>query len=400
MFDKFRLSVSFSTLKNLARKLSAFVCVFLVLFSSFMTVYAMSDTYTIVRGRDTYTINCLKLSSEEMVKRAGVELAENDKVEVDEEYNIITVKPEFQFDVVDQAGRRVTLKTNECTVEEALQKAKVNLGKNDTVSPSLGTDLDFYTTQVVVMHWVNVDIVINGTSRTTVQVPSGTKASSALKSIDFSLAAEDICNIDLNQHLSEDTTIDIKQAQSSEQTVIEQIPFETEYVETDSLPKDHKQVQTDGKEGERVIKKMIKVSTTDGSVLQEQELSNAVTKEPEKKVVLVGTANPKTKAKAGKGAPSNYKKVETGVCTAYCDKGTTSTGVRSGVGKVAVDPRDIPYGTKMYICSADGSYVYGYCVAADTGSAIRSGGARVDLFFNSKAECMSFGRRTMNIYFV
>ena len=47
----------------------------------------------------------------------------------------------------------------------------------------------------------------------------------------------------------------------------------------------------------------------------------------------------------------------------------------------------------------DGSYVYGYCVAGDTGSFIYDGtGTIVDLFFNTVEECYEFGRRSVIIY--
>ena len=63
---------------------------------------------------------------------------------------------------------------------------------------------------------------------------------------------------------------------------------------------------------------------------------------------------------------------------------------------MAVDPSGIPRGTKMSIVSADGEYVYGYCVAEDTGGAIQ--GNIVDLYFNTFQECWEFGRRDVLIY--
>ena len=63
---------------------------------------------------------------------------------------------------------------------------------------------------------------------------------------------------------------------------------------------------------------------------------------------------------------------------------------------LTADPNYIPLGTKMYIVSNDGQYVYGYCVAEDTGSAIK--GYKVDLYFNTIAECYAFGVRTCTLY--
>lgn len=76
--------------------------------------------------------------------------------------------------------------------------------------------------------------------------------------------------------------------------------------------------------------------------------------------------------------------------------GYTASGLKCEVGIVAVDPRVIPLGSKLFIEAADGSFVYGYCIAGDTGSAIK--GQRVDLVMNTKSECYSFGRRAVKVY--
>ena len=74
----------------------------------------------------------------------------------------------------------------------------------------------------------------------------------------------------------------------------------------------------------------------------------------------------------------------------------TATGTTVRPGTVAVDPRQIPFGTKMYIVSNDGAYLYGFSVAEDTGGAIRHN--RIDLFFPSQAACIQFGVRNCTVY--
>jgi 3D (Asp-Asp-Asp) domain-containing protein len=68
----------------------------------------------------------------------------------------------------------------------------------------------------------------------------------------------------------------------------------------------------------------------------------------------------------------------------------TATGVRCTYGAVAVDPRVIPLGSKLYI---EG---YGYGFACDTGGAIK--GARIDLAFNSPSAAFQHGRRRMKVW--
>ena len=100
------------------------------------------------------------------------------------------------------------------------------------------------------------------------------------------------------------------------------------------------------------------------------------------------------------GRPVNYEKLITGKATAYSprDGGFTATGKRAQVGYVAVDPDIIPYGTELYIITSDGSIVYGYAVAEDTGGFTKSGKIAVDLFFNTYEECIEFGVRNVEIY--
>lgn len=101
------------------------------------------------------------------------------------------------------------------------------------------------------------------------------------------------------------------------------------------------------------------------------------------------------------GHPVNYTSVKKVQATAYTYTGNRcSTGVYPQPGYIAVNPNVIPYGTKMYIVSADGKYTYGYAVAADTGGFINSRPNNVDLFFSTEAACRAFGRRDVYIYFV
>jgi len=101
------------------------------------------------------------------------------------------------------------------------------------------------------------------------------------------------------------------------------------------------------------------------------------------------------------GIPVNYKKATRVQATAYTYTGNRcSTGVNPQPGYIAVNPNVIPYGTKMYIVSADGKYVYGYAIAADTGGFIKSRPTNVDLFFDTQAACKYFGRRDVIIYFL
>ena len=88
-------------------------------------------------------------------------------------------------------------------------------------------------------------------------------------------------------------------------------------------------------------------------------------------------------------APSLGGRTLTVVATGYALSGHTATGVPVGYGIVAVDPGVIPLGTHMTIPG------YGEGVAADTGGAVA--GARIDLWFPTRAEALAWGSRTVTV---
>jgi 3D (Asp-Asp-Asp) domain-containing protein len=67
----------------------------------------------------------------------------------------------------------------------------------------------------------------------------------------------------------------------------------------------------------------------------------------------------------------------------------TRMGTRVRYGVVAVDPRVIKLGTRLYV---EG---YGECVAEDTGGAIK--GMRIDLAFNSDRVANQYGRKRVRV---
>ena len=91
-----------------------------------------------------------------------------------------------------------------------------------------------------------------------------------------------------------------------------------------------------------------------------------------------------------------YDFVTTCSATAYSGGWGTASGYPVGVGNIAVDTSVFPFGTRMYVETSDGSWVYGMAVARDTGSGIR--GNELDLWFTSYDTACSFGRRDCTVY--
>ncbi|WP_156626730.1 hypothetical protein [Clostridium tertium] len=97
------------------------------------------------------------------------------------------------------------------------------------------------------------------------------------------------------------------------------------------------------------------------------------------------------------GSNSEYLSTYSMSATAYTGHGLTALGLKpvrnpNGLSTVAVDPNVIPLGSKVFV---EG---YGYAIASDTGGAIK--GNKIDLYFNTVADCYSFGRRTVTVHVV
>ena len=128
----------------------------------------------------------------------------------------------------------------------------------------------------------------------------------------------------------------------------------------------------------------------DGVVSAQWVQSTKVVKKPTKTVMLRGSLPSRSGL--------NVRRVITMESTAYdpgplsCGPnctGRTKLGLKATKGIVAVDPRVIPLGTRVFV---DG---YGEALAADVGGAIK--GNRIDVCFDSRREALNWGRRTVQV---
>ena len=176
-------------------------------------------------------------------------------------------------------------------------------------------------------------------------------------------------------------------------------------VETQAVPYDTNRATTlqHGSEGQQTV--TTRERWVDGELENSVVTDVTTTVEPTDHVVKTYGAgapvSPLTGPDGTTNAPASYSKVLTGKATGYYSKsGKGSSGLGLGYGTVAVDPDVIPYGTLLYITSTDGSFVYGYAVATDTGIAVQDGRILVDLFYETYAESVINGAINVNVYVV
>ena len=187
---------------------------------------------------------------------------------------------------------------------------------------------------------------------------------------------------------------------------------ETVYQYNDKLPDWQENVLQEGRAGER--REVYEVIYQDGEETARQ-LIDVVDTPAEPTIIEKGTranfANNGDEVSAintnadgsgtitlDNGQTLTFSSSRTMKGTAYTTGGKVGTRTASGtqvrVGVVAVDRSVMPLGTKVYVVSNDGSYVYGFAVAEDTG--VR--GNIIDLYMDTYNECIQFGVRECTVY--
>ncbi len=241
---------------------------------------------------------------------------------------------------------------------------------------------------------VNVVLVTNGVEENYTYFP--VECSEFL--LYTGVAQEEIhsMNVDSNTVLYDKMLIDVATVEYEQVTVLEEIPCGYNFTEVDTVPKGEYKVTKEGTPGQKYVTYLQK--KTDGEVVSTEVISEEIVYFPVKGEAELGVGGTVT---ASDGTVYNYSYKRLMEATAYTyvpglTTWTTATGARLKKGIVAVDPREIPMHTEMYItCDV---FEYGYGVAEDTGGAIK--GNIIDLAFMTVDECINFGRRNVWVYFI
>ena len=321
----------------------------------------------------------------------------------------------------------VTMMTMETQTDRILEKAGVTLEPNDEVieTQAAGNALTLEVDRAI-------EVSVTADGKTTDVVLYEGRVADALSAAGVRKGEEDICNLSLNAQLSDGMDISLDRVEYRDVVTTEKIPYGEERRESADLLEGKEKIYLYGITGERTI--VTREKLVNGEVVSSEVISDEVTKEAVDKIVLVGTKKPQpvvkkqtsTAAASGsvgsaavpasaswratvgadgtlidhEGNAVSYQSVLSGKATAYyaAPGAGTATGRKAQYGVVAVNPNVIPYGTKLYICSADGSVVYGYAVAGDTGGTLMRGTVLVDLYYNNIQQCYWFGSKKMNVY--
>lgn len=377
--------------------------------TSAISVSALSKDVNIKDGDAIISTRTIQSDVNKILSSAQVYISDDDKVETDYSVQgVINIDIKRAFTVKLNIGNEIKeFKVNDGTVSDLLKSENIELPENKTTNVPLNT---------VLQPNMNIDIVdlINITLEMDdqiipLQVPAGT-LSDALKFSNIELNESYVTSIDKDAMVENGMYVIAGSLEEKDEEEREAIPFNTVQKNTDALAKGKKQVEQNGSNGEKLV--LNKKRYIAGKLISSEKISESVVKQPVDQVMLCGTKvelakNANFTVNTGNntltdanGNVMSYSKVIKGTCTAYSDKygRATATGRAARRGVIAVNPKIIPYGTRVYIKSPDGRVVYGQAVAADTGGFTKHGNVIADLCYNSEAECNQFGRRQMEIY--
>lgn len=396
------------------------VTAFLLSFAIAFTTVATASS-PVIRQIDIHdtgsavTVQSISADPAAVLAAAGIETGERDIVDISRfgddadpsitiyRYCTVVINDDGNIKTIGAAG----------LVADALEKAGVVLAKGDIVSLSLNEPL-VRGMEIGVARAFPVTVKADGkTFKLT--VADGTVAE-ALAMAGVHLGAADIVKPGLSEPLAKGTAIRVYRIVLKTRTAVERTRFKTVTKYSADLYKGSTKTLQKGSDGKSEVTYTDRY--VDGKLSSSSVRSSKVLIAPVSKIVLAGTkvrpssirfngglspmsplTPPASLTFDANGMPKNYKRIIEGIGTAYSGAQPTATGRRAAVGYVAVNPKIIPYGTKLYIVSTDGRYNYGYCIAADTGGFIYWNNAPVvDLFMNSESQCRAFGRRQVRIY--
>lgn len=392
------------------RLLSDLTAVIIVV-SSGMVVYAQpaGNKVKIIDGLKSTTVTTDIADPAKIVQEAGYVLDVNDKLDTDkfsEKDGGTIIIRRARLIRIDENGIISYILGYDDSLDSASSVSAEQI-ENEVTSQTKKSILSFANRAFTVS--VNAD----GKTRK-VAVSAGT-VKDALKKAGIRLGKDDIVTPSADSAVTGNTRISVKRVSYKLRTETETVPFDSTVIADPSVSSREVEVITKGENGKKrviYIDKYVNGELTDSSVKSEKIIQKPVTQ-----VTKSGTKSlnaladfdsnglPISEIKApegfkvdANGAPAEYQYCIEGKATAYTGDPITAIGTVPKPGIIAVNPKQIPYGTECYVVSADGRYVYGYCRAEDTGGFVKMGNTTIDLFMNTESMCDEWGNRPVKIY--
>ncbi len=312
--------------------------------------------------------------------------------------------------IIDGNTTTVTV-TMEQDARKILARESIPVTSNDLVELKTG---DGAFAQLTVTRGFPVEITVDGA--TTTYHILGATVGQLLEEQGITLGFRDTVSLPLDQELSEGDHIEITRVQSRTRVETEPVIHEIVDKHTSVIGVGKTRMLEYGSNGTRQY--TYEDIIEDGEIVESVLVDTTVTVEPVSGLRLVGDGSAVSSLDYSgdfpldeNGVPLGYTQVLTGQkATGYSARdGAYGAAVYSSArshpdvgecvaGTVAVNPNVIPYGTRMYIRTPDGKFVYGYAIANDTGTGMMQGVVSVDLFYDTYTESLLNSVRYVDIY--
>ncbi|MDR3345154.1 MAG: ubiquitin-like domain-containing protein [Oscillospiraceae bacterium] len=399
------------------RRFVAILVVLAILLSTTAVIAAAADVFTVTIAADgqTKTIETRAKSTADILAEAGIESRPGDLIDGSEfsrgSDSRVTLYRAASVRIFD--GKSETLAVIAGTVGRALEQGGYTLRVEDSVTPAAETVLTDGL-EIKITRAFSVKVTADGKTQE-FWLSSGT-VKDALKLAGVAYKATDEVAPNPESALTKTVEITVGRVTYKTRTVNEEVAFTTSKRYSNDLYVGETKISTKGVAG--VNKVTYKDKYVDGKKTGTVKESTVEVKTPVEQVKLIGAVSaayrpvimktglkpisvlqPSSKLRLDEnGIPKNYKSVVEGKAKSYSIGSYGASGRACVPGNIAVDPRQFPYGTELYIVSTDGKYVYGYAVASDTGLFVKQQSCMVDLFMPSMAACINWGARNVRIY--
>lgn len=306
--------------------------------------------------------------------------------------------------VITDGDRVFTYTTSATDPWKILGEAGLELDENDTYTTHPGAggqEITVRRSQTIYINYYGEEMTATS---------HGETVEALLKRLNLSLGENDTVSWPLGDETFDGMNLRVENVIHQEQTYTHTIAHTTSYYDDPTLPEGMEVTIVEGSDGELLC--TAAVTYVNSREVSRTVLSETLIRNPVEEVIAVGSglaAAPASDADMPiitedqiilpNGEVLTYVGAISGRATAYYNQGTTATGTTAQEGVVAVDPSCIPFGTRMFIVTNDGAYVYGIATAEDAGDG-NIVGNRVDLWFPTKTECIQFGYRECTIYFL
>lgn len=301
---------------------------------------------------------------------------------------------------LDLDGEEFNIVSYAKTVEEFIQKEDINFKKGAYINVPLEGTLED-NSNIIIKNLKSYSIDDNGVIKKVKSIHDTVEE--ILKDKDIDLGEKDYTYPELNRKVLPGDNIRLFRFREETIVVETVIPHESIITKTRDLDIGATRVIQEGKDGLRETH-TYNIYVNDELVVS-KIVKDEIMEEVKDHIVEKGISDTLNTSRG----ETRYTKSITMNASAYDlsfkstgkrpgDKhyGITASGTQVRPGCVAVDPRVIPLGTRLYVQSLDGTKDYGFAVAEDKGGAIK--GNKIDLFFESSAAVKSFGRRNVKVY--